>query len=248
MLQHIHWSAVVAAGALSVVFQGTTSSLEGTGAGGTRPASLPCLSGRSCGPAAGPAAVDSLADLGIGVIKVYDGLPREAYFAVAERTRELGMAFVGHVPLSVSLAEAIDAGHKSFEHVSDLWAACAAGGRETMGAFARAAAESGLPYIFAGSSLHDELALLVEAGLTPLEALQAATLNPARFLDRADDLGTVEEGKLADLVLLEANPLEDISNTERIRAVVADRRLYTRAELDRLLAEVEALVEPVGRR
>ena len=57
----------------------------------------------------------------------------------------------------------------------------------------------------------------------------------------SDSQGTVEPGKLADLVLLEANPLEDISNTQRIRAVVADGRLYRRADLDRLLAEVEAL-------
>jgi 8-hydroxy-5-deazaflavin:NADPH oxidoreductase len=94
-------------------------------------------------------------------------------------------------------------------------------------------------YIFAGSSLHDELALLVEAGLTPLEALQAATLNPARFLGRTTDLGTVTAGKLADLVLLEANPLEDIASTRRIRAVIADGRLYRAADLERLIADVE---------
>jgi imidazolonepropionase-like amidohydrolase len=95
-----------------------------------------------------------------------------------------------------------------------------------------------------GQSLHEELALLVEAGLTPLEALRTATVNPARVLGMADSLGTIEADKLADLVLLDANPLADITNTRRIRAVVANGRLYRRVDLDRLLAEVD---RPTGR-
>ena len=74
------------------------------------------------------------------------------------------------------------------------------------------------PYCFPGFSLHDELALLVQAGLTPMQALQAATRNAARFMGREHELGTIEPGKLADLVLLEANPLEAITNTRRIQA------------------------------
>jgi imidazolonepropionase-like amidohydrolase len=96
------------------------------------------------------------------------------------------------------------------------------------------------PWVVPGFGLHDELELLVKAGLTPLQALQAATLNPARFLGRADELGTVAIGRLADLLVLDANPLEDITATRRIRAVVADGRLYRRAELDRLLEELAA--------
>src|SRR5262249_33495643 len=70
----------------------------------------------------------------------------------------------------------------------------------------------GVPYVFPGFSLHDELALLVgESGFTPLAALQAATRDPARFLGR-EDLGTVDPGKLADLVLLDGDPLADIHN------------------------------------
>ena len=103
-----------------------------------------------------------------------------------------------------------------------------------------AATDVGVPLQVPGISLHVELERLVEAGLTPLEALQAATLNPARVLRMADSLGTVEAGKLADLVLLDANPLEDIRNTRRILAVVAGGRLTRRAELDRLLAEGSA--------
>ena len=95
------------------------------------------------------------------------------------------------------------------------------------------------PWVFPGFGLHDELAILVDAGLTPLQALQAASLNPARFFERTEELGTVAEGSLADLVLLDANPLEDISNTQQIRAVVADGRLYRRADLDRILEEAE---------
>ncbi|HYR06185.1 MAG TPA: amidohydrolase family protein, partial [Longimicrobium sp.] len=71
-------------------------------------------------------------------------------------------------------------------------------------------------YVFAGSGLHDELALLVEAGLTPLQALRAATLGPARYLGAADSMGTVAAGRVADLVLLDADPLHDIRNTRRI--------------------------------
>jgi imidazolonepropionase-like amidohydrolase len=76
-------------------------------------------------------------------------------------------------------------------------------------------------------------------------SLRAATLNPARVLGSADSLGTIEVGKLADLVLLDANPLADIGNTRRIRAVVADGRVYRRADLERLLAEVEGLNQQV---
>jgi len=96
------------------------------------------------------------------------------------------------------------------------------------------------PYCFPGFSLHDELALLVQAGLSPMAALQAATLNPARFLGQEKELGTVEKGKLADLVLLEANPLEDIRNTTKINSVVLNGRLLDRKALDQLLAELEA--------
>jgi len=99
-----------------------------------------------------------------------------------------------------------------------------------------AGTDVGVPLQVPGISLHVELERLVEAGLTPLEALQTATVNPARVLGKADSLGTIEPGRLADLVLVDANPLEDIRNTQRIRAVVADGQLYRRADLDQLLA------------
>ena len=100
------------------------------------------------------------------------------------------------------------------------------------------------PFVFPGFSLHDELVLLVEAGLTPLAALQAATIAPARFLSATDSLGTVEAGKLADLVLLDADPLDDIANTTRIVAVFANGRLYDRARLDAMLEGVKTSANP----
>jgi imidazolonepropionase-like amidohydrolase len=77
-----------------------------------------------------------------------------------------------------------------------------------------------------GVDLHNELALLVEAGFTPLEALQTATLNPAKFLGKTESFGTIEVGRTADLVLLDANPLEDISHTRKINAVVLGGAFY----------------------
>jgi imidazolonepropionase-like amidohydrolase len=90
-----------------------------------------------------------------------------------------------------------------------------------------------------GFSLQKELGFLVEAGLTPLQALQAATLTPAKVLNKANDLGTIETGKLADLILLDRNPLDDIRNTQRISAVILNGKLLDRKALDRLLLEAE---------
>jgi pimeloyl-ACP methyl ester carboxylesterase len=94
-------------------------------------------------------------------------------------------------------------------------------------------------FVWPGFSLHEELEWLVKAGLTPIEALQAATLNPAQFLGREKELGTVERGKLADLVLLDDNPLEDIRNTQRIAAVMANGRYMDKTELQKMLWELE---------
>ncbi|PYT50181.1 MAG: amidohydrolase [Acidobacteria bacterium] len=95
-------------------------------------------------------------------------------------------------------------------------------------------------HIFPGFSLHEELQCFVAAGFTPLEALQTATLNPARFLGMEDQLGTVEKGKLADLVLLSANPLEGIANTQKVAGVVSNGHYFSRGDLDKMLTRVEA--------
>lgn len=96
-----------------------------------------------------------------------------------------------------------------------------------------------LPYVYPGFSTHDEMRLFVEAGLSPIEALRTATINPAKLLGLSARTGSVEEGKGADLVLLDANPLQDISHTSRISAVVVAGRLLRRADLDRLLRDAE---------
>lgn len=105
-----------------------------------------------------------------------------------------------------------------------------------------AGTDIGNPFLIPGLSLHEELGLLVgEAGLSPLDALRAATINPARTFGLADSLGTVAEGRIADLVLLDANPLEDIANVSAIQGVVLNGRYLDRAALDSLLAEAAAL-------
>jgi len=87
-----------------------------------------------------------------------------------------------------------------------------------------------------GFSLHAELKNLVRAGLSPADALNAATIEPARHLGLDKKLGSIAVGKLADLVLLDANPLDDIENTQRISAVFSAGRVYEKAETDAALA------------
>jgi imidazolonepropionase-like amidohydrolase len=306
-------------------------------------------------------AVRDVKQSGANFVKVYSLLPRDAYFAIAGEARKLKIPFAGHVPDSVTPAEASDAGQASEEHLLQIIESCSdreavkkkvdelreAGAApierrrayiETMLAtydekkaqalFAkfvknntwitptavvwqnnasfeddyakyaerlkylpryireywdpknnahlkdrspeRLAAEKKLvakylevigamqragvklmtgsdfganPLLFPGWGVHDEMALLVKAGLTPMQAIQAATSNPADFLGLNNALGTVAKGKIADLVLLNANPLEDINNTRKINAVIFQGRMFDRAELNRLLASVAASVK-----
>ena len=283
---------------------------------------------------------------GVDAIKVYDRLPREAYFAIVAEAKQQGLEVVGHRPLGVSAVEAAAAGQKSIEHArlflqeaypgsAALRAAAESGryredrrrmvdehdpamaqeifaamvehdtwyvpthltrwvdayaaepsvredtllrylhplmkwqwledvdatiaqdsgaaarkayrdfytkGLELTGAAHRAGVKilAGTDYIVAGIDLHRELEQLVAAGLSPAEALRTATTHPARYMGLAHEYGTVETGKVADLLLLEANPLDDIRNTRRIRAVVFNGNLYDRAALDGLRATVRA--------
>jgi hypothetical protein len=99
-------------------------------------------------------------------------------------------------------------------------------------------------FVVAGYSLHQELELMVGAGLTPLQALQAATLNAARVQGKGEERGSVDKGRAADLVLLDANPLEDIRNTRRISAVVVGGKYLSRIDLDGILADLEEASKP----
>ena len=98
-------------------------------------------------------------------------------------------------------------------------------------------------FVYPGFSLHQELQLLVQAGLTPLEALRTATYNPAEFLGALDSLGTVAQGKVADLLLLDADPLADIRNTRRIAVVIANGRVFDQAARGQLLKDVKSALK-----
>jgi len=278
-------------------------------------------------------AVTLLAVSGADFLKVYNSLPREAYFEIARESKRLGIPFAGHVPEAVSPTEASEAGQRSQEHLIDILLACstreaelrsqriatmndpAISGQERMlqlgfpepqGLFdtydeAKATAlfktfvknatwhtptlallqsfltdktrarrmaymqdltaeqfdmwmarigallerhkklvgdmhRAGVEFLAGtdagpntplspGTGLHDELELLVESGFTPMEALQAATRNPARYFGKLQEMGTLEPGKVADLLLLEANPLDDIRNTRKIGMVILRGRI-----------------------
>ncbi|MFC1636683.1 ankyrin repeat domain-containing protein [Planctomycetota bacterium] len=280
-------------------------------------------------------------------VKLLNYILRDVYFAIADEAKKQGIPFVGHVPLSVTTAEASDAGQRSIEHIlTDIIPACSTSDecelktefralwdaespdavgiltnssyseRKAMELFARfvknktwvcptlsaqhgalsldnddsrqdprlkyippgtrkfwrnyageartdyeklsrmqlkivgdmklagvgllAGTDTPLSYCFPGFVLHDELELLVRAGLSPMEALRTATYNPAKYFGQLDSMGTVERGKVADLVLLDANPLQDIRNTQRIAAVVVGGKIFQRAALQKMLAQVEA--------
>jgi imidazolonepropionase-like amidohydrolase len=102
---------------------------------------------------------------------------------------------------------------------------------------------AGCDGMIAGFCVHDELATMVDGGMTPAAALRTATVNPARYLGREMTLGTVAPGRSADLVLLDANPLEDIASVRRIRAVILAGRMFDRNALDRLLAQAKAAAQ-----
>ena len=119
------------------------------------------------------------------------------------------------------------------EHDEERWLA---GHLQRAGLALLAGSDAGVPFSHPGIGLHEELAMLVDAGLTPMQALQAATRNAAQALG-ADSLGTLEVGKMADVVLLSANPLDDIRNTRRLVAVVLGGRVLERAALDAMRME-----------
>jgi|SRR5712671_4374567 len=279
-------------------------------------------------------AAQTLKKAGVDFFKTHRRTSRDAYFALADEAKKLGVPLIGHVPMTVTPAEASDAGQQTIEHVETLFEGTfatahngqvtAAGMKEwrespaaaalfatfvrngtivdptlvATGLLARAftsinsdphlkyvaasnlrkreQALSGLPAIAKnqippqvvereavtlqlqragvtlvtgtdasflhppGFSLHDELDMLVEAGLTPAEALRAGTINCAKLFPHLD-AGLVAPGKRADLVLLNANPLADIRNAHDIHAVVLRGRVLNRTALDRALADAVRL-------
>jgi hypothetical protein len=114
------------------------------------------------------------------------------------------------------------------------------GGMERAGVPLLAGSDVLDPFVYPGFGLHEELSALVDAGLSPRAAIAAATTGPARFFQATDSLGSIAVGQLADLVLLDADPLIDVRNASRIRAVVVNGQLLTRNDLDQLLGGAEA--------
>lgn len=100
--------------------------------------------------------------------------------------------------------------------------------------------DAAAPYVVPGFAIHDELRLLVEAGLTPFEALQAGTFNAAAALGALDEMGTIAVGKQADMLLLDADPLEDVRNVQQRSGVMVRGRFFTEAELQGVLEELVA--------
>jgi hypothetical protein len=167
------------------------------------------------------------------LVATYDRRKAAALFAALEKNG------TWQVPTFGAVRTAWDARHAQL-NPNDAAAADSAA-KKTIEMFAdmrkagvKVLAGSDLPVSTAVPPLHDELVALVRAGMTPMEALQASTRNAAEFLGRLADEGTVEAGKKADLVLLEADPLADIGNTRRVAAVVLRGRLVSGTELRRL--------------
>jgi hypothetical protein len=100
--------------------------------------------------------------------------------------------------------------------------------------------DAAAPYIVPGFAIHDELRLLIEAGLTPYEALQAGTFNAAAALGALDKMGTIAVGKQADMLLLDANPLADVRNVQQRSGVMMHGRFFTEAELQGALEQLAA--------
>ncbi|MCT2582233.1 amidohydrolase family protein [Actinophytocola gossypii] len=139
-------------------------------------------------------------------------------------------------------------GHRSKEEVHQHrelrdWRLATVGAMAEAGVRLLAGTDSVGPGLFPGFSLHFELEQLVAAGLTPMRALQCATLEPARFLGREQWAGTVEKGRVADLVILDADPMNDIRNTRSIHAVVVDGYHVDQAEREELLATARRIAE-----
>jgi imidazolonepropionase-like amidohydrolase len=297
-------------------------------------------------PEDGRKAVDMLKGRGVNFIKVQSGVPREAYFAIADEAKKDGIVYEGHVPDAIRASEAVASGQRTFEHLIGIFEASSPDedkyltGKKTVGMFletydpareARIVAllaknhvwqcptlfwergqwlvdaidytkdpdiayagkswvttqwpaaqkgilksldtdplpvrerfvtheldivrklhAAGVPFlagtdtpagvdVIPGISLHLELQRFVAAGFTPLQALQTATLMPAEFYGKTNEFGTVAMGKMADLVLLKANPLVNIANTRSVVGVVADGRYMSERELEELRSRLRAI-------
>jgi imidazolonepropionase-like amidohydrolase len=102
-----------------------------------------------------------------------------------------------------------------------------------------------LPGIIPGYSVHEEMMIWQEAGIPPADILRSATIVPAQFMGLGDRLGSVSEGKIASMVLVRANPLEDINNAQQIESLFMRGKYFSREDLDQLLDEAKELAQQV---
>jgi cytosine/adenosine deaminase-related metal-dependent hydrolase len=194
---------------------------------------------------------------GADFIKVYSRLPREAYFAIADEAKKQGIPFAGHVPAAVSVAEASDAGQRSIEHFTNVLEACSTREEDLRRMGAEAWANRPEKQKFPSRATLRPITRLTLETFSPEKASalaarfvrnhtwQCPTLTVLRNMAfiQDPDLGTVEKGKIADLVLLDASPLDDIGNTRKIDSVVFGGKLLPKAELQKMLAGIEALAK-----
>lgn len=199
---------------------------------------------RSFDPVRAGALFDDLARHGRAVVptlRIHQALETPETNRVTDEWRYLPSSMTGWwkdviaVMTGGRTSEEEDRIREIFEHRKAL-----VGRMERAGVPLLAGTDTGNPYLVPGFALHDELALLVDAGLTPMQALRAATARPASAFGLSGEVGTVEQGKRADLVVLDADPLADIRNTRRVHALVVDGRLIDPDERARLLADVES--------
>ncbi len=160
-------------------------------------------------------------------------------FANPSRLRYVPFALKTMWNLGLRLTPALSAGDLAVTRRYFEWQLHIVGEMQRAGVGILAGTDTPNPFVYPGFGLHDELALLVQAGLSPMEALQSATRNPAMYFNKLDSMGTIEKGKIADLDLLDANPLEDIHNTQRIRAVILGGKLLAEPELQALFAHAK---------
>jgi hypothetical protein len=136
-----------------------------------------------------------------------------------------------------STADRVASGPQDVDMTQADWYTFLTGRAHAAGVPIGAGTDTPIALAVPGYSLHSELEMLVRAGLSPLEALQSATVRPAEYFSLLDEMGTIDVGKKADMVLLDANPLDDISNTKRISAVVTKGRLLAGDDLEDLVQE-----------
>ncbi|MBU3107851.1 amidohydrolase family protein [Clostridium gasigenes] len=189
----------------------------------------------------GREAVRKMVAKGVDYIKIYTNIPKNIALAIMDEAKNFDVPVVGHLTACIRAIDASNLGMKSMEHLNGIFIATSTieeefhlnaisliGKMNTAGVPILAGSDSAflMPNMIYGVALHYEPQLLVKAGLTPLKALQEATLNPAKYLNQEHELGTVEDWKIADLVIIKDNPLEDIKNRTLTSGVGFDGKLW----------------------